>query len=263
MEKTTASFIAYLNAFTKVNHEFFYDITDAENLLREGFGLMKNGLISFFRTMLLLWDGLGLIRHYFIQDRNPGVPGVMYKVAPETEEKRKSLKNARELWIATVDGRGCGYGHQQPEKNRCTGELTDGTCTAGRTEKAWSLSEHAARHQHESDAVPERQHCRSSCHHTAPQAVCVVLYIRGKEQGVIHRVLHFKNGVYIINGDNCWQKEYVQPSQIYGIVTRFYRHGVWHDVTEWRYRLYSHLWADFFFIRRPLLYGRDKWKSLK
>lgn len=36
----------------------------------------------------------------FIQDRNPGVPGVMYKVAPETEEKRKSLKNARELWIA-------------------------------------------------------------------------------------------------------------------------------------------------------------------
>lgn len=28
----------------------------------------------------------------FIQDRNPGVLGVMYKVAPETEEKRKSLK---------------------------------------------------------------------------------------------------------------------------------------------------------------------------
>ena len=96
-----------------------------------------------------------------------------------------------------------------------------------------------------------------------PKRYDVVLYIRGKEQGVIHRVLHFKNGVYIINGDNCRQKEYVQPSQIYGIVTRFYRHGVWHDVTEWRYRLYSHLWADFFFLRRPLLYGRDKWKLLK
>lgn len=39
----------------------------------------------------------------FIQDRNPGVPGVMYKVAPETEEKHKSLKKARKLWIATVD----------------------------------------------------------------------------------------------------------------------------------------------------------------
>ena len=59
-----------------------------------------------------------------------------------------------------------------------------------------------------------------------PKRYDVVLYIRGKEQGVVHRVLHFKNGVYIINGDNCWQKEYVQPSQIYGIVTRFYRHGV-------------------------------------
>lgn len=91
----------------------------------------------------------------------------------------------------------------------------------------------------------------------------VVLYIRGNEQGVIHRVLHFRNGVYIINGDNCWQKEIVQPSQIYGIVTRFYRHGVWHEVTEWKYRVYSHLWADLFFLRRPILYGRDRWNAWK
>lgn len=27
----------------------------------------------------------------------------MYKVAPEMEERHKSLKNARELWIATVE----------------------------------------------------------------------------------------------------------------------------------------------------------------
>lgn len=50
------------------------------------------------RSTCTLW--LRFNKALFIQDRNPGVPGVMYKVAPETEEKRKSLKNARELWIA-------------------------------------------------------------------------------------------------------------------------------------------------------------------
>ena len=92
--KNYSRFIAYLNAFTKVNHEFFYDITDAENPLKRKIRLNEE------------WVNFILLRFnkaLFIQDRNPGVPGVMYKVAPETEEKRKSLKNARELWIATVD----------------------------------------------------------------------------------------------------------------------------------------------------------------
>ena len=91
----------------------------------------------------------------------------------------------------------------------------------------------------------------------------VVLYIRGEEQGVIHRVLYKKDDVYVINGDNCWQKEYVRPEQIRGIVTRFYRKGRWHDVTEPMYRIYSHIWVDMFFIRRPVLYFRDKLKCLK
>lgn len=50
----------------------------------------------------------------------------------------------------------------------------------------------------------------------------VVMYIRGKDQGVIHRVLRKKGDTYIINGDNCWQKERVRQDQIYGIVTSFY-----------------------------------------
>ena len=55
--------------------------------LREEFALMKNGLISFFKTMLLLWDGLGLIRLYLYRIVIQVYQGVMYKVAPETEEK--------------------------------------------------------------------------------------------------------------------------------------------------------------------------------
>lgn len=91
-----------------------------------------------------------------------------------------------------------------------------------------------------------------------PKRYDVVMYIRGADIGVIHRVLHKKDDVYIINGDNCWQKEYVKPDKIYGIVTRFYRRGKWHETTELSYKIYSHLIADLFFIRRPVLRIRDK-----
>lgn len=38
----------------------------------------------------------------FLQDRNPGVPGIIYKICPENEDQRK-LDQARALWRATVD----------------------------------------------------------------------------------------------------------------------------------------------------------------
>ena len=98
----------------------------------------------------------------------------------------------------------------------------------------------------------------------------VVLYIRGEDQGVIHRVLHVREKDYVIAGDNCWQKEYVPKDKVMGIAVRFYRKGVWYEVSDRRYRFYTHLWTDFFFIRRPLLYLRDqaraalrKWKHGK
>ncbi len=101
--KNYSRFIAYLNAFTKVNHEFFYDITDAENPLKRKIRLNEEWVNFILQNYAVIMGWLRFNKALFIQDRNPGVPGVMYKVAPETEEKRKSLKNARELWIATVD----------------------------------------------------------------------------------------------------------------------------------------------------------------
>ena len=101
--KNYGRFIAYLNAFTKVNHEFFYDITDAENPLKRRIRLNEEWVNFILQNYAVIMGWLRFNKALFIQDRNPGVPGVMYKVAPETEEKRKSLKNARELWIATVD----------------------------------------------------------------------------------------------------------------------------------------------------------------
>lgn len=89
----------------------------------------------------------------------------------------------------------------------------------------------------------------------------LVLYIRGQEQGVIHRVLHVWEEYYIIAGDNCWQKEFVRRDQVKGIALRFCRKGRWHSVEEAGYRFYVHLWTDLFFIRRPLFYVRDRIKG--
>lgn len=88
------------------------------------------------------------------------------------------------------------------------------------------------------------------------------MYVRPNMQGVIHRVVRFENGKYIIIGDNCWQYEYVEPKQIRGIVTEFCHKGKWHSVDEKLYLFYVHLWVDFVFIKRPLFYVRDKMKRL-
>lgn len=38
----------------------------------------------------------------YLQDRNPGVPGIIYKLEPENEKQRK-LQNVRKLWSAVID----------------------------------------------------------------------------------------------------------------------------------------------------------------
>lgn len=95
-----------------------------------------------------------------------------------------------------------------------------------------------------------------------PKRYDLVLYIRGEEQGVIHRVLREKDGGFIIAGDNCWQKEFVTADCIKGIVTEFCRGKKWHSTEEFFHRIYVHLWTDLFFIRRPIFYLRDRAKRL-
>ena len=90
----------------------------------------------------------------------------------------------------------------------------------------------------------------------------LVLYIAGKEQGVIHRVLRVREKDYIIAGDNCWRREYVPHERVKGIAVRFYRKGKWIDVGNKWYQLYVHVWTDLFFIRRPIFYLRDRMKAV-
>ena len=51
----------------------------------------------------------------FLQDRNPGVPGIIYKISPDNEDLRK-LDQARALWRTTVEVTG------QPIKEIYTGK---------------------------------------------------------------------------------------------------------------------------------------------
>lgn len=87
--------IAYINTINEHN-PLLYSIID-------GRGLQKKIVINLHWKQFILdnyqiiksWIQLKKIR--FLQDRNPGVPGIIYKLYPENENARK-LKNARELW---------------------------------------------------------------------------------------------------------------------------------------------------------------------
>lgn len=92
--------IAYMEKLTG-NENILYTIID-------GVGLQKRiRLNAYWRNLLI--KNYSVIRSWvqynkaqFLQDRNPGVPGIIYKICPESEEQRK-LDQARALWRATVD----------------------------------------------------------------------------------------------------------------------------------------------------------------
>lgn len=81
-----------------------------ENLLYiilDGVGLQKKIRMNpYWRKFLL--QNFSVIQSWvqynktqFLQDRNPGVPGIIYKICPENEEIRK-LDQARDLWKAVA-----------------------------------------------------------------------------------------------------------------------------------------------------------------
>ena len=95
-----------------------------------------------------------------------------------------------------------------------------------------------------------------------PERYDLVMYISNNGQGIIHRVIHVYDDYYVICGDNCWKYEYIDNKQIKGIVTSFYRNGVWHSINEMKYKIYVHIWVDFILVRKVLFRFRDKWRYL-
>ncbi len=82
----------------------------------------------------------------------------------------------------------------------------------------------------------------------------VPLYKRDSGQYVLHRVLKVRDKTYVICGDNRWQREYgIMDRHIIGVLTAVIRDGKEIPVTDWKYRIYVHLWCDFFYVRAFVL----------
>ena len=86
----------------------------------------------------------------------------------------------------------------------------------------------------------------------------VPLYKRPNGQYILHRIIKVRKDDYVIVGDNRWQREFgVKDEWIFGVLTAVVRDGKRMDVTDWKYKLYVHLWCDFFWVRAAILWVRD------
>ena len=87
----------------------------------------------------------------------------------------------------------------------------------------------------------------------------VPLYIRPDGMHVLHRILKVRKNDYVICGDHCIKKEYgITDDDIIGVLTGIIRDGKTISMSSLKYKLYYHLWCDFFYIRVFLL----RFKSL-
>ena len=80
-----------------------------------------------------------------------------------------------------------------------------------------------------------------------------VLFLRRNGQYVLHRILKVSGDRYWIVGDNCVSGEMVEEDRMIGILTQIKRGGRTIKVTDWRYRLYTHIWCDAYPVRFFLL----------
>ena len=82
----------------------------------------------------------------------------------------------------------------------------------------------------------------------------VTLYKRDSGQYVLHRIIKVRKDDYVMCGDNRWQKEYgITNRHIIGVLTGVIQDGKTISVNDKKYRLYVHLWCDFFHVRALIL----------
>ncbi len=92
----------------------------------------------------------------------------------------------------------------------------------------------------------------------------VPLYRRDSGQYVLHRILKVRQNDYVICGDNRWSKEYgISDRHIIGVMTGVVRNKKTVSVTDKKYRLYVHLWCDFFPVRAFIIRVRSKLKRMR
>ena len=83
-----------------------------------------------------------------------------------------------------------------------------------------------------------------------------ILYKRPCGKYIMHRILKVRQDDYVLCGDNRWLREFgVKDEWILGVLTAVVRKGKRVSVTSWKYRLYVHMWCDFYWIRAFILRG--------
>ncbi len=95
-------FISYINEFNKINVGFFYNIHDAEEKLHKSVQVNEEWIAFIKDNYAVIMGWLQYNKAKYIQERNPGVPGIIYKLSPESESVRR-LDEARKLWKLTVE----------------------------------------------------------------------------------------------------------------------------------------------------------------
>ncbi|MGN0592472.1 MAG: S24/S26 family peptidase [Ruminococcus sp.] len=86
----------------------------------------------------------------------------------------------------------------------------------------------------------------------------VPLYKRDSGQYVLHRILKVRENDYMICGDNRCNREYgITDRHIIGVLTGIIRDGREILVTDRKYRIYVHLWCDFFPVRAFIIRTRE------
>lgn len=85
----------------------------------------------------------------------------------------------------------------------------------------------------------------------------VPLYKRTSGQYVLHRILKVRQNDYVICGDNRYRREFgVTDEQIIGVLTGFVRDGKTFSTDNKGYKVYVHLWCDFYWIRAFVIRSR-------
>ena len=92
----------------------------------------------------------------------------------------------------------------------------------------------------------------------------VPLYKRDDGRYVLHRILKVRENDYVICGDNCTGKEYgITDKHIIGVLTGVIRDGKTVNMDDFSYKLYYHLWCDFFLVRVFILKIRNLFRRAK
>ena len=91
----------------------------------------------------------------------------------------------------------------------------------------------------------------------------VVLY---KHEGkyILHRILKVRPNDYVLCGDhNIWKEYGITDQQILGVMTRVIRDGKSITPDNIWYKIYVHLWCDFYPVRAMILFVRKMIGSIR